>query len=43
MISKFSVKKPVTVLVDSLPVSFGYEDYYTTLDMGAGRRAEIIL
>lgn len=36
-------KKPITALVDSLPVSFDYEDYYTLLDMGCGRRAEIML
>ena len=36
-------KKPVTCLVDSLPVSFEYGEFYTALNMGPGRRAEIIL
>ena len=36
-------KKPTAALVDSVPVGFEYDEYYTSLDMSMGRRAEIIL
>ena len=36
-------QRPITALVDSVPVNFEYDNYCVCLDMGTGRHVEIII